>query len=41
MDKEYISPEVGTVKVLCEASVLSASVEGPELEDFDVSDGEW
>lgn len=41
MNKEYISPEIDTVKLLFDSTILSASVTNPELEDFNVSEGEW
>lgn len=41
MNTEYISPEVETVTFFLDSAVLSASVMNPELEDFNVSEGEW
>ena len=41
MNKEYISPEILIVKFFLNSTILSASVTNPELEDFNVSEGEW
>ena len=41
MKKEYISPDMGIVEILAEMPILVASINEPQMEDFDVSDGEW
>ena len=41
MNKEYRSPDIEMVTLSLDSAILSASVKDPELEDFNVSDGEW
>ena len=41
MNKEYMSPVIEMVTLSLDSAILSASVKDPELEDFNVSDGEW
>ena len=41
MNKEYISPKFEILMILLDSAVLSVSLMEPELEDFNVSDGEW
>jgi hypothetical protein len=41
MNKEYMSPDIEMVTLSLDSAILSASVKDPELEDFNVSDGEW
>ena len=41
MKKEYISPGVYMLDVQPETFILVSSLDGPAIEDFEVSDGEW
>ena len=36
-----MSPDIEMVTLSLDSAILSASVKDPELEDFNVSDGEW